>query len=662
MDSDLKNEIQKIANSTRGLSIEAIEKAKSGHPGLPLGCAEIGAYLYGVLLNHNPKNPNWINRDRFVLSAGHGSAFLYALLHLSGFNLSIEQIKSFRQLGSKTPGHPEVHVTEGVEATTGPLGHGIGNAVGMAIGNKILASKFNTDKHTLFNSKVYSLAGDGCMMEGTSAEASAIAGHLRLNNLVIIYDSNKITLDGPLADSSSEDTKTRYRSYGFDVFEIDGHDLDAIDATFKEISKKQAKPILVVINTIIGKGSPNKSGTHKVHGSPLGEEEVKLTKEALNLPKEAFVVSQSIFNYFEKKLATQKKLEDKWNQDFSIWAKENPKLFEEFKIMQCKILPENLEKTLKNLSIKTPIATRASAGAVINSLADILPFLYSGSADLSSSDKSYLKKFDPISFSNFKGRNFKFGVREFAMGTISNGLSLMEMFIPIAATFLVFSDYMRNAIRLAALSNLQVIYQLTHDSIFLGEDGPTHQPVEQVPSLRTIPNLNVIRPADANEVKMAYLAALKNKKGPTAIILSRQSLPTLNETDVSYSDGMERGAYIVKKEKEKPDFTLFATGSELTLALEVSQNLEKLGKNVRVVSCPCFELFEKQPKEYKDKIIYGDIGKRVSIEAAADFGWHKYIGLDGIAIAIEGFGKSAPMDKLKEEYGFTVDSILERLM
>jgi transketolase len=661
MDSELKSNLKKIANTIRSLSIEAVEKAKSGHPGLPLGCAEIGAYLYGVLLNHYPKNSTWINRDRFILSAGHGSMLLYSCLHLAGFDLPLEEIKRFRQHLSKTPGHPEVFHTPGVEATTGPLGHGIGNAVGEALGLKILKEKFNTKKHNLFNAKVYTLAGDGCMMEGAASEASALAAHLCLDNLVLIYDSNKISLDGPLCESSSEDTKARYRAYGWDVFEIDGHDFDAIDAVFSEINKRQERPTLVVANTIIGKGSPHKAGTHKVHGSPLGEDEVKATKEALNLPEDKFYVAQCVYDFFNRKLEKEKKIEEEWNETFTSWANENPKLFEEFKKMQNKTLPQNLEEDLKKIEVKSPIASRESSGICINYLADYLPFLYSGSADLSSSDKSYINKFDQISHDNFRGRNIKFGVREFAMGTISNGLALTGFFTPIAATFLVFSDYLRNAIRLASLSKLQVIYQFTHDSIFLGEDGPTHQAVEQIASLRAIPNLQVIRPCDTNEVKMAWLASLKYH-GPTALILSRQALVTLEETNVSFEEGLSKGAYIIKKENKKADFTIFATGSEVELALEVAKSLNKMDKDVRVVSVACFELFDKQDKEYKDSILKGDLGKRVSIEAACDFGWQKFIGLDGVSISVDSFGISAPMEDLKEIFGFNVDAILQRLI
>ncbi|NGX56298.1 MAG: Transketolase [Candidatus Anoxychlamydiales bacterium] len=661
MDIELKSNLKKIADTIRSLSIEAIEKAKSGHPGLPLGCAELAAYLYGVALNHYPKNSTWLNRDRFVLSAGHGSMLLYSALHLSGFNLSIEEIKRFRQLHAKTPGHPEAYVTEGVEATTGPLGHGIGNAVGMAIGQKILKEKFNNEKYNLFNSKIYCLAGDGCMMEGAASEASSLAAHLCLDNLILIYDSNKITLDGPLCESTSEDTKARYRAYGWDVFEIDGHDLDAIDAVFSEVKQRQERPTLIVANTIIGKGSPHKAGTHKVHGSPLGEDEVKATKQALNLPEDKFYVAQSVYDYFNRKLEKEKKIEENWNEMFSTWANENPSLFEEFKKMQNKTLPVDLEDDLKKIEMKNPIASRETSGICINYLADVLPFLYSGSADLSSSDKSFINKFKQISHDNFKGRNIKYGVREFAMGTISNGLALFDFFIPIAATFLVFSDYMRNAIRLASLTKLQVIYQFTHDSIFLGEDGPTHQAVEQIASLRAMPNLHVIRPCDSNEVKMAWLASL-NYKGPSALILSRQSLANLDVTNISYEKGLSKGAYIIKKENKKADFTIFASGSEVSLALEVAKSLTKMDKDVRVVSVPSFELFDKQPKEYKDSILKGDLGKKVSVEAACDCGREKFIGLDGISISVDSFGISAPIEDLKEVFGFTVDAILQRLI
>lgn len=661
MDSDLKKQLGKIANVVRELSMEAVQKANSGHPGLPMGCAEFGAYLYGVLLRHNPKNPKWLNRDRFILSAGHGSMLLYSLLHLSGFHLSMDEIKRFRQMHSKTPGHPEFHITDGVEATTGPLGQGVGNAVGQALGLKILATKFNKDNYPLFSSKVYCLAGDGCIMEGVSAEASALAGHLKLDNLVLIYDANEVTLDGFLKESGSENTKMRYEAYGWDVYELDGYDFDAMEKVFGAIRETQKKPCLVIMKTVIGKGAATKSGTHKVHGSPLGAEEVEATKKALGLPEEDFSVPQSVYTYFEQRLAKDAALEQKWKEMFRSWSETYPEEYKVFMQMVERRLPENIEEILRKVPMKNPLATRSSSHEVINALGDVLPQIYGGSADLSSSDMTMMKKFPAIAPGNFAGRNIKFGIREFGMATIATGLSQTHMFVPFIGTFLTFSDYMRNAVRLAALSKVQVIYQFTHDSIFLGEDGPTHQPVEHVAALRAMPQLQVIRPADNWEVKMAWLAALRYR-GPTAIVLSRQALPELNEANIPYEQGMGKGAYIMKKETRKPDFTLFATGSEVSLALDVAVALEKIGKSVRVVSMPCWEIFEKQSDEYKESIVGGDLGQRVSIEAAVSFGWAKWIGHDGIAISIESFGASAPQSDLAAEFGFTVDSIMDRLL
>jgi len=661
MDGDLKNILIKTANTIRHLSIDAVQKANSGHPGLPLGCAEIGAYLYGFALNHNPKNPRWINRDRFILSAGHGSMLLYSSLYLAGFDISLDDIKNFRSLHSKTPGHPEINVKLGIETTTGPLGQGIGNAVGLALAYKILAQKFNTKEYEIFTNKIYCLAGDGCFMEGASAEASSIAGHLNLNNLILIYDSNNVCLDGPLSETCTEDMKKRYLGYGFEVHDIDGNDLVAIDAVISRLKDSQQRPALIVAHTLIGKGSPNKVGSHKVHGSPLGVEEVKLTKEALGLPNEDFYVPRQVIDYFEKKQLAQKDLETSWNEIFRVWSKSFPDLYKTFEQMQEFSLTNELENKIASLEISSPISGRAASNKIINLLASIIPNLYGGSADLSSSDMTMMKDYDVISPNNFKGRNIKFGVREFAMGTITSGLALSTMILPFAGTFLVFSDYMKNAIRLAALSKLKLIYQFTHDSIFLGEDGPTHQPVEQLVSLRSIPHLNVIRPADAWEVKMAWIAAFKYD-GPTAIVLSRQSLSDIEGTHVAYADGVGRGAYIIKKEKNSPDFTIFATGSEVKLALEVAERIERLDKDVRVISMPCWEIFENQPVEYQNSIVGGDIGKRVSIEAASEMGWHKYIGREGIAISVDDFGLSATLHDLAYEFGFTPDSIVPRII
>jgi transketolase len=661
MDSELQKTLSKIANTVRELSMEAVQKANSGHPGLPMGCAELGAYLYGVLLRHNPKNPKWLNRDRFVLSAGHGSMWLYSLLHLSGFNLSMEDIKKFRQLHSKTPGHPEYHMTDGVEATTGPLGQGVANAVGQALGLKILAKKFNSDSFPIFNNKVYCLAGDGCLMEGVSSEASSFAGHLQLDNLILMHDANQVTLDGFLKDSSSENVKMRYEAYGWDVFEVDGYDFDKMDAIFTKLRDSQKKPTLVIVHTIIGKGSPNKAGTHKVHGSPLGAEEVAATKKALGLPEEDFYVPQTVYNYFEQRLAKDAAYEQQWKEMLKRWAVAKPDLYATFTQMVEQKIPEHLEEELRKVEIKSPMATRSASQFVLNALGDLLPQIYGGSADLSSSDMTMMKKFACIAPGQFEGRNIKYGIREFAMGGIATGLSQTGMIFPYVGTFLTFSDYMRNAVRLAALSHIHVTYQFTHDSIFLGEDGPTHQPVEHLAALRTIPNLHVIRPADNWEVKMAWVAAIRYR-GPTAIVLSRQALPELAEANIAYSEGMGRGAYILKDSKKTLDFTLIATGSEVSLALDVAAALEKLGKGVRVISMPCWQLFDQQPDAYKEMLIGKGAGKKVSIEAGVSFGWSKWIGTEGISISIDSFGASAPQSDLAAEFGFTVDSILHRIL
>lgn len=661
LDPEFKQILTKIANTIRGLSMDAVQKANSGHPGLPMGCAELGAYLFGCYLKYNPKDPKWFNRDRFILSAGHGSMWLYSCLHLAGYKISLEDIKNFRQLHSNTPGHPESYLTDGVETTTGPLGQGVGNAVGQALGFKMLAARFNTEKHQIFSNKVYVLMGDGDVMEGISSEVSSLAGHLKLDNLVAIYDANHVCLDGPLAECCSEDTKARYRAYGWDVFEVDGNDLDAIEDIFTRVREHQERPCLIVAHTVIGKGAPNKAGTHKAHGSPLGPEEVKASKEVLGWPQEEFYIPQAVVNFFQNKLAEDAKMEEEWRQQFDAWARENPDKFKEFEAMSHHYLPEDLEQKLRAIPVKAPVAGRKASQDVLNVLTQLLPQLYGGSADLSGSDLTFLKDYPIIGPGFFQGRNIKFGVREFGMATMATGLYQTGLIIPFVGTFLTFSDYMRNAIRLATMQRAQVIYQFTHDSIFLGEDGPTHQPIEHYAALRAIPHLHVIRPADSREVKMAWVAALRYQ-GTTALLLSRQNLPDLEETNVPYADGVGRGAYIVKKEKAKADFMLVATGSELCLALNVARELEKLGKAVRVISMPCWEIFEEQPFEYKESIFGGDLGKRVSIEAGVDLGWHKYIGREGIAICIDRFGESAPAGALAKEFGFTVEDILERIL
>ncbi len=661
LDDGLKEILGKVANTIRGLSMDAVQKADSGHPGLPMGCAEMGAYLYGYAMRYNPKNSHWPNRDIFILSAGHGSMLLYSCLHLAGFKVSLEDIKNFRQLHSVTPGHPESLETDGVETTTGPLGQGLGNGVGMAIAYKILAEKFNTPEYKIFDNKIYVLASDGCIMEGCTSEVSSIAGHLKVDNLIVLYDANQISLDGPLSDCCSEDTKMRYISYGWDVYEVDGNNLSELHRTISHVRQNQTRPTMIICHTIIGKGSPHKAGSSKAHGSPLGEDEVKASKQALGIPQEDFYVPQAVTDFFASKIPEDAANEERWKRDLESWSRSYPEKRKEFDAMMQDAFPADLEERLNNLTIKGPTSGRKASQDVTNFLADFMPQLYSGSADLSTSDCTMLKKFPVISPSDFKGRNFKFGVREFGMATIATGLRQTHFIVPYIGTFLTFSDYMRNAIRLAALMKRKVIYQFTHDSIFLGEDGPTHQPIEQLSSLRAIPHLYVFRPSGTHEVKMSWLAMLKYH-GPSCIVLSRQNINDLPETFVPYDKGVGRGGYIVKRESGKASFTLIATGSELPLAMEVAQELEKRGKPTRVVSMPCTELYDLQPEEYRNTVLGGDIGKRVSIEAASDMCWYKYIGLEGIPICMEGFGASAPAGVLAKEFGFTVDAILERLL
>ncbi|AAP98853.1 transketolase B [Chlamydia pneumoniae TW-183] len=651
----------KIAGAIKQISIESIQKASSGHPGLPLGCAELAAYLYGYVLRQNPRDPHWINRDRFVLSAGHGSVLLYSCLHLAGFDVSLEDLQEFRQLHSRTPGHPEYGETVGVEATTGPLGQGLGNAVGMALSMKMLESRFNRPGHEIFNGKIYCLAGDGCFMEGVSHEVCSFAGSLNLNNLVVIYDYNNVVLDGYLNEISVEDTKKRFEAYGWDVYEIDGYDFTHIHETFSSIKRGQERPVLVIAHTIIGHGSP-KEGTNKAHGSPLGVEGTHETKQFWHLPEEKFFVPPAVKNFFAHKIQEDRKAQEQWLDEVRVWSKQFPELHEEFVALTSHKLPKNLESLVQSVEMPDSIAGRAASNKLIQVLVQHIPYLIGGSADLSSSDGTWIANEKVIHTYDFSGRNIKYGVREFGMATIMNGLAYSQVFRPFGGTFLVFSDYMRNAIRLAALSKLPVIYQFTHDSIFVGEDGPTHQPVEQLMSLRAIPGLYVIRPADANEVRGAWIAGLKHT-GPTVIVLSRQALPTLPAAHRPFKDGVGRGAYIVLKESgEKPDYTLFATGSEVSLALSVAKELEHLDKQVRVVSFPCWELFEAQDVDYKQSIVGGDLGIRVSIEAGSALGWYKYIGSEGLAIAMDRFGYSGASDDVSEECGFTTEQILQRIL
>jgi transketolase len=645
--------LEKIAATIRGLSIDAINAANSGHPGLPLGCAEIGAYLYGYALQHYPKNPSWDNRDRFVLSAGHGSMLQYACLHLSGYDLTLDQLKSFRQLHSPTAGHPEYREVPGVETTTGPLGQGLATAVGIALGQKIAAQRF----HAPLDSYTYVLAGDGCMMEGISAEAASFAGHLALDTLIVIYDSNDICLDGPLSESMSEDVAKRYESYGWHVIRIDGHDFDQIHAGIQE-AKESGKPTLIEAKTIIGKGSPNKAGTHAVHGSPLGADEGALTKAALGLPDTPFYIPSDVTDYFRIHLETLQKTYDTWQDTYSKWVTNHPSYASMYTQSKEKRIPSSLLSGLKTLSLPENKATRSLSHAVIQFISEHCPFVLGGSADLSCSDNTYISGSSFIRHDDFSQQNIKYGVREFAMAAIASGLYLQGNCLPFIGTFLTFSDYMKNAIRLASLMQLGVIYQFTHDSIFLGEDGPTHQPVEHLASLRSIPNLTVIRPADGNEVKAAWKIALLSQT-PVALILTRQGVPAL---DNSSFENAQKGAYIIKEASSPSiDHCIIATGSEVALALTVADTLESQGQSTRVVSMPSMELFDAQSKEYRASII-PDTAKTLSvIEAQSSFGWHKYVGKDGLTFTVDSFGLSAPEADLRKHFGFMPESIVKTL-
>jgi transketolase len=644
--------LSSVANTIRGLSIDAIEAANSGHPGLPLGCAELVAYLYGHGMSYHPHHPDWINRDRFVLSAGHGSMVLYSALHLAGFNLSLDDIKNFRQLHSKTAGHPEYGEADGIETTTGPLGQGLATAVGMALSQKMAAAQTKSD---LFNATTYVLAGDGCLMEGVSAEASSFAGHLNLDNLVVIYDSNDICLDGPTSECFTEDTAKRYEAYGWFVQTIDGHSFDMIHNAV-EAAKQAEQPSLIVAKTIIGKGAPTVQGTSESHGKALGPDEAKKAKEAFNIPTDdLFYVPESVPAFFKQHQETLTTQFLDWQEQFQAWNRSGSEHANQFNQCTAPINTAELFNTLDQLALAPNKATRSQSAQLLQVLAQHVPQLVGGSADLSCSDNTYLKNFDMIQAGAFNGRNIKYGVREFAMAAMASGLVLGQVFRPYVGTFLMFSDYMRNAIRLAALMNIPVMYQFTHDSVFLGEDGPTHQPVEHLASLRAMPNLTVCRPADENEVKAAWYLGV-TRQSPTAIVLSRQNIQSLEQT--SFKDAC-KGGYVLK-ESSPADVTLFSTGSECSLALEVAKVLDTEGISARVVSLLSWEVFAEQSDDYKQQVV-GESKLNVSIEAQSSFGWERFIGTRGIAISVDSFGISAKYSDIKQHFGFSLDTIIQRV-
>lgn len=656
---------QLAVNTIRTLSIDAIEKANSGHPGLPMGAAPMAYTLWTRFMNHNPQNPAWFNRDRFVLSAGHGSALLYSLLHLSGYGVEMEDLKNFRQWGSRTPGHPEYGYTPGVEATTGPLGQGIGMAVGMALAERHLAAVYNKDGYNMVDHYTYALCGDGDLMEGVASEAVSLAGHLKLGKMILLYDSNDITLDGELDKSFSENVGDRFKAYGWHYVRVeDGNNLEEIAKAIEEAKAETSKPSLIEVKTIIGYGSPNKSGKSAVHGAPLGEDEMKLTKEYYKWTYEKdFYVPSEVYEQFEKTtIQNGNTREAEWQTLFTKYKEDYPELAAQLETAISGELPDGWDKDLPVYEEGKSLATRKSSNEALNGIAKNFPHLIGGAADLAGSNYTMIEGETDLSAENYSGKNVWFGVREFGMGAAMNGMALHGGLKVFGGTFFVFSDYLRPAIRLAALMGLPVTYVFTHDSIAVGEDGPTHEPIEQLASLRAMPGLSIIRPADANETAAAWRQALKSKNKPTALVLTRQNLPTLPGTAEKADEGVEKGAYIVSSTNEKKaDVLLLATGSEVSLAVDAQKILSDKGIQASVVSMPSWDRFEEQSKAYKESVIPSDVKKRVAIEMGSSLGWERYTGSEGTIIAIDRFGASAPGERIIEEYGFTVDNVVAKV-
>lgn len=664
MTASTKSIEQLSITTIRTLAIDAIEKAKSGHPGMPMGAAPMGYQLFAKTMTHNPSNPEWINRDRFVLSAGHGSMLLYALLHLSGYDLPLEELKNFRQWGSLTPGHPEYGHTAGVDATTGPLGQGIAMAVGMAMAEAQLAATYNRDGFELINHYTYSICGDGDLMEGISSEAASLAGHLKLGKLIVLYDSNDISLDGELNLSFSENVAKRFEGYNWQVLRVeDGNDLDALAKAIAAAQAEKDKPTLIEVKTIIGYGSPNKGGKggHAgPHGSPLGAEEAKLTKQFYGWDHEEFHVPDEVRAHFAEVKARGEKANAEWNELFAKYKSAYPELAAQFERAVNRELPEGWDKDLPVYSPEDkPLSTRVASGNALNGLAKNVPHLVGGSADLESSTMTHLKGLPVYKAGQYDGRNIYFGVREFGMAAAMNGISLHGGLKVYGGTFFVFTDYLRPAVRLAALMKQPVVYVLTHDSIAVGEDGPTHEPIEQLASIRAMPGLTVIRPADGNETSAAWAYAVQNNANPVALVLTRQNVPILAGTAEKAREGVAKGGYVLSEAANgNPQGILIATGSEVQLAVAAQKALAEQGVHVRVVSLPSWDLFDKQPQEYKDSVLPKSVKARLAIEMASPFGWERYVGDGGAILGISTFGASAPGDRVIKEFGFTVDNVI----
>ena len=651
-------------NAIRTLAIDAIEKANSGHPGLPMGAAPMAYALWTEFMSHNPKNSKWFNRDRFVLSAGHGSMLVYALLHLSGYDVTIDDLKNFRQWGSRTPGHPEYRHTDGVETTTGPLGQGIATAVGMAMAEAHLAATYNKEDLTVIDHYTYALVGDGDLMEGISHETASLAGHLGLGKLIVLYDSNDISLDGDLDKSYSDHAEERFKAYGWQVIRVeDGNDVAALGNAISEAKRNTAQPTLIEVKTVIGYGSPNKSGSSASHGAPLGKVEVQLTKENYQWDFEPFHVPAEVYNDFTGKVVKKGALaENAWNAVFATYKGKYPEAAAALEQAISGELSSNWAENLPVFEMGESKATRDTSGQVLNAIAEALPHFIGGSADLAGSNKTTIKGQADFSRNTYEGKNIWFGVREFAMAAALNGMALHGGLKVFGGTFFVFSDYLRPAVRLSALMKLPVTYVLTHDSIAVGEDGPTHQPIEHLASFRVMPGLSVIRPADGNETTAAWRLAVESKDKPTALVLTRQNLPTLESTKEKAYEGVKKGAYVISPSaKETPDALLIATGSEVQLAIQAQQVLQEKGINVSVVSMPSWDRFDEQDQEYKNAVLPPQVTKRLAIEMGSPFGWERYVGNNGRIIGIDAFGASGKAEKLMEHFGFTVENVVKQV-
>ncbi|MGH9846170.1 MAG: transketolase [Blastocatellia bacterium] len=651
-------------NTIRTLAMDGVQKAGSGHPGMPMGMAPAAYVLWTKFLRHNPKNPRWAGRDRFVLSAGHGSMLLYSLLYLTGYDdYPLDQLKQFRQWGSLTPGHPESELSPTIETTTGPLGQGFANGVGMAIGAEHLAARFNRDGHSIFDYHIYAIVSDGDLMEGVASEAASLAGHQKLGRLIYLYDDNEISIDGSTSLAFTEDRAKRFEAYGWHVQTVkDGNDLAAIEAAIKN-AQADERPSIICVKTIIGYGSPNKQGTAKAHGEPLGPDEVKLAKQTLGWPSEEdFFVPDEALQHFRQAVDRGAKFESDWNAKLDAYAKAHADLAAEWRLWSSGQLPEGWQSAMPVFPSDKPMATREASGKTINAFAAKLPMLIGGSADLRPSNNTYIDGSPAFQAGSREGRNFHFGVREHAMGSVLNGIVLTKPLIPYGGTFMIFYDYMRPPVRLAAMMGLGPIYVYTHDSIGLGEDGPTHQPIEQLAGLRALPNLTLIRPADANETAVAWRVAIEHRHGPTALALTRQKLPVFDRTKYASAEGLTKGAYVMSESPTgKTDVILIATGSEISVAVEAQDKLQAEGIGARVVSMPSWELFDKQPRAYHDEVLPPHITARLAIEAGVSFGWERYVGHQGVIIGLDRFGASAPYQILMEQFGFTAGNVVEKV-